>query len=100
METVVLNLCGLWLWLTRGGRTSRYTEVAHTLRSAHTYLWADYATRASTIDRGFLLPEQSEALVILQRQAALVARTSNRFASISECRKLISEEFTRPQRAA
>ena len=100
METLVLNLCGLWLWLTRKGRTSRYSEVAHTLHSAHTYLWADYATRASALDRGFLLPEQSEALVILERQAALVACTSNRFGSLSECRKLISEEFTQSQKAA
>jgi hypothetical protein len=47
-----------------------------------------------------MLPEQSEALTILERQAALVAHTSNRFASISECRKLISEEFSETQKAA
>jgi hypothetical protein len=100
METIVLNLCGFWLWLTRKQRTSRYSEVAHILHSARTYLWADYATRASTLDRGALLPEHSEALVILERQAALVAHTSNRFATISECRKLISEEFSESQKAA
>jgi hypothetical protein len=100
METVVLYLCGIWLWLTRRRRTSRYSEVADTLHSARTYLWTDYATRASTLDRGSLLPEQHEALIILERQAALVVLTSRRFASLSECRKLISEEFTQPQKAA
>jgi hypothetical protein len=100
MEMIVLNLCGFWLWLTRRQRTSRYSEVVHILSSARTYLWADYATRASTLDRGTLLPEQAEALVILERQATLVANTSRRFASIRECRKLISEEFSESQKAA
>jgi hypothetical protein len=100
METIVLNLCGLWLWLTRKRRTSEYGEVAELLNAAHTYLLSDYTTRASTLDRGSLLPQHREALVILERQAALVAHTSNRFASISECRKLISEEFADMQKAA
>jgi len=95
METIVLNLCGFWLWLTRKRRASAYGEVAELLHAAHSYLLSDYTTRASTLDRGALLPEHREALVILKRQAALVAHTSNRFATISECRKLISEEFTR-----
>ena len=100
METVVLHLCGLWLWLTRKSRTSRYSEVAHTLNSAWSYLWSDYATRASTLDRGFLLPEQTEALTILDRQAALVSETSSRFHSLSECRKLITEVLGQPSKAA
>jgi hypothetical protein len=100
MDTIVLHLSGFWLWLTRKRRTSEYGEVAELLQAAHTYLRDDYATRASTLDRGFMLPEHSEALTILERQAALVAHTSNRFASISECRKLISEEFSRTQKAA
>jgi hypothetical protein len=100
METLVLNLCGFWLWLTRKSRTSRYTEVADTLASARTYLWTDYASRASTRDRGFLLPAQVEALTILERQAKLVTLTSRRFDSLSECRKLITEELAEPQKAA
>jgi hypothetical protein len=100
METLVLNLCGFWLWLTRKSRTSRYTEVADSLASARTYLWTDYASRASTRDRGFLLPAQVEALTILERQATLVTQTSRRFDSLSECRKLITEELAEPQKAA
>ena len=100
METLVLNLCGFWLWITRKSRTSRYSEVADTLTSARIYLWSDYATRASTQERGSLLPEQIEALTILERQATMVARTSRRFHSLSECRKLIAEELIEPQRAA
>lgn len=100
METLVLNLCGFWLWLTRRSRTKRYDEVSDTLTSAHTYLFSDYANRASTQARGFLLPEQREALTILQRQATLVAQTSRRFHSLSECRKLITEELMQPKKAA
>jgi hypothetical protein len=100
METLVLHLCGLWLWLTRKSRTSRYTEVAGTLDSARTYLWSDYANRASTRDRGALLPEHIEALSILERQAKLVAQTSLRFDSITECRKLVTEELLQPPKAA
>jgi hypothetical protein len=100
METIVLNLCGFWLWLTRKRRASRYSQVADTLHSARTYLLSDYTTRASTLDRGGLLPEHREALTILERQAALVAHTSNRFATVSECRKLISEEFIESKKAA
>lgn len=100
METLVLNLCGFWLWLTRKSRTYKYREIAHTLVSARTYLWSDYSNRASTRDRGFLLPEHTEALTILERQAALAAQTSRRFRSLTECRKLVIEELSRPQRAA
>jgi hypothetical protein len=100
METLVLNLCGLWLWITRKSRTSRYSEVAGTLASARSYLWTDYSSRASTLDRGFLLPEQIEALTILERQTALVTQTSQRFDSLSECRKLITEELAQPPKAA
>lgn len=100
METLVLNLSGFWLWLTRKSRTSRYSEVAGTLASARTYLLSDYATRASTLDRGFLLAEQVEALTILDRQATLVAQTSRRFDSLSECRKLITEELAEHPKAA
>ena len=100
MENLVLNLCGFWLWLTRKSRSSRYTEVADTLTSARTYLWTDYANRASTRDRGSLLPEHVEALRILERQATLVAQTSRRFDSLSECRKLMTEELMQPPKAA
>ena len=77
METLVLNLCGLWLWITRKSRTSRYSEVAGTLASARSYLWTDYSSRFHTR-----------------------AQTSQRFDSLSECRKLIWEELSHPTKAA
>jgi len=100
MEKLVLFLCGLWLWLTRKRRATRYTQVANTLQSAHLYLVRDYANRASTQARGALLPDQLEALTILERQVALAAHTSRRFHSLTECYRLATEELTQPQRAA
>jgi hypothetical protein len=100
MENLVYSLYGLWFWLTRKYRATVYTEVAQTLDSARTYLIADYATRASTRDRGSLLPAQVEALSILDRHGALVARTSRRFDSLRECRKFVTEELADPPKAA
>jgi len=100
MERLVLTLCGLWFWLTRKYRASRYTEVAGTLNSAWSYLRSDYATQASTRDRGALLPHQTEALSILERHTALVARTSRRFDTFSDCCEFVTEELTQPPKAA
>jgi hypothetical protein len=100
MEKLVLFLCGLWLWITRKRRSLHYRKVAGTLNSAHLYLSSDYATRASTRDRGFLLPHQIEALTILQRQVALASQTSHRFDSFTECCRIAIEELTHPQKAA
>jgi hypothetical protein len=100
METLVLSLYGLWFWLTRKYRAAAYNEVAETLDSARTYLIADSANRASTRARGFLLPDQEEALRILDRHTALVARTSRRFDSLRECRKFVAEELATPPKAA
>lgn len=100
METLVLNLYGLWFWLTRKYRATQYSEVAGTLSSARVYLWNDYATRASARDRGSLLPHQVEALTILDRHGAVVSRNSRRFNSLSNCCKFVAEELTQPQKAA
>jgi hypothetical protein len=100
MENLVLSLYGLWFWLTRKYRAAAYNDVAETLHSARIYLWSDYATRASTRDRGFLLPDQIEALNILDHHVALVANTSLRFDSLSECRKFVAEELNEPPKAA
>jgi hypothetical protein len=100
MENFVFSLYGLWFWLTRKYRATCYSEVAHTLTSARMYLFSEFATRASTRDRGSLLPHQVEALTILERQADLVARTSNRFQTIRECRKFVTEELAEPRKAA
>jgi hypothetical protein len=100
MENLVYSLYGLWFWLTRKYRAAVYNEVAQTLDSARTYLFTDYATRASTRDRGFLLPAQVEALTILDRHGELVARTSRRFGTFGECRKFVTEELADPPKAA
>ena len=100
MAKTVLFVCGLWLWLTRKRRATRYGEVANSLQSARLYLFSDYATRASTQDRGYMLPEHVEALHILERQLGLVSRTSSRFHSLIECYRLATEEFTQPPEAA
>jgi hypothetical protein len=100
METLVVSVYGLWFWLTRKYRAAVYSEVAHTLDSARTYLITDYANRASTRARGFLLPYQVEALRILDCHTEFAARTSQRLHSLRECRKFVSEELATPPKAA
>ena len=97
METLVLSLYGLWFWMTRDYRASRYREAASTLNSARSHLWNDFATRASTRDRGALLPHQVEALAILERHSALADRTSHRFNSLGNCVRFIFEELAQPR---
>jgi hypothetical protein len=100
MEKLVLNLCGLWFWLTRKSRTNRYSEVANSLTSARLYLFSDYTSRASTRDRGRLLPQHIEALSILEHHIALTYNTAQRFDTLDECCKFVTEELTPPSRAA
>ncbi len=94
MEKFVFSLYGVWFWLTRKYRSAVYGEAAVALAEAREYLWNDYATRASTIDRGSLLPQHIEALAVLDRHSALAARTSSRFASLRECIRFIAEELS------
>lgn len=97
MEAFVLSVYGLWFWLTRNYRAARYREAADSLRAARLYLLNDFATRASTRDRGYMLPHQVEALELLERHGAFIAQTSRRFRSLSECCRFIAEELTEPQ---
>src|SRR5579872_4687166 len=97
METFVLTLYGLWFWLTRDYRATHYSEAASTLNSARAYLFSDFSGRASTRDRGTLLPHQMEALAILEQHGALVDRTSRRFTSLSECCRFVTAERTQPE---
>jgi hypothetical protein len=85
MEQTVLFFYGCWLWLTRKRRTLRYRQIASSLHSASVYLSSDFAGRASTRDRGFLLPDQEEALGILQQQSTRAFQTSRRFESLRKC---------------
>ena len=94
METAILHLCGLWFWLTRSFRMDSYREASETLQDARAYLANDFAARASTRDRGGLLPDQIEALALLERHGKLAARTIRRFESLSECCHFVIEELT------
>ena len=100
MERLVLFLCGFWFWLTRKPRVSHYQEIAEFLDSAKLYLISDYNGRASTADRGGLLPDQVEALNILERRHAHAKQTSSRFESLGECVRMVTEELTQTQKAA
>jgi len=94
METFVLKLYSVWFWITRKYRVARYAEAADTLNSAWAHLWGDFVNRASTRDRGSLLPHQIEALSIVERYAALARRTTQRLNSLGECSEFIREELT------
>ena len=94
METMVLYLCGYWFWLTRSFRMESYGEAAETLKAARAYLVHDFAHRASTRDRGGLLPEQSEALAMLDRHSKFAKRSARRFESLVECCRFVIEELT------
>ena len=96
METLVLNLYGLWFWLTRKHRAIQYSRAGRLLNAASAYLQADYAGRASTRDRGSLLPEQVQALNLIESHAALVENAVRRFDSLRDCCRFVTEELTRP----
>jgi len=80
--------------LTRKFRVDSYNEAAEALRAARRYLARDLPAAASTRDRGQLLPEQLEAIAILDRHSAIASRTSRRFESLGECCRFVIEELT------
>ena len=100
MERLVLFLCGFWFWITRGSRSTHYKQVAEYLDSAKLHLVSDFNARASTRARGGLLPDQREAVEILERKRALAFLTSRRFHSLSECIRMVAEELAQPSEAA
>ncbi len=100
MERLVVYLCGLWFWLTRNHRSRPYQKAAEYLDAAKDYLVSDFYQRASTRDRGGLLPDQREAVDILERQRAHAAQTSARFQSLAECVRMVAEELNGPARLA
>src|SRR5438270_9186395 len=93
MDKIVLSICGMWFWLTRRRRVNAYSEAAATLELAHAYLVRDFSSRASTRDRGLLLPEQREALSILQNHAIDTYVAATRFASLGECCRFVADEL-------
>lgn len=94
METIVLYLCGFWFWLTRKFRIDSYNEAAGLLEEARDYLAQDFSGRASTRDRGAMLPEQTEALRLLEQHSAITTRARSRFDSLSETCSFVFEELT------
>lgn len=95
MEVFTLYLCGLWFWMTRRRRVTVYSAAAETLQLAHAYLMYDFSCRASTLARGQLLPQQREALSILQHHATDTYVTATRFASLRECCRYVAAELRR-----
>ena len=93
MERVVLWLCGFWFWVTRRFRAGVYRQGADILSSAQEYLRNDYATWASTRDRGGLLPFHNEALDILEHQQAEAITIADRLESLAECCRFVTEEL-------
>ena len=93
MDKIVIALCGIWFWLTRRWRVDTYCAAAETLELAHAYLLRDFATRASTRDRGILLPQHHEALSILQHHAVDTYVTATRFANFRDCCRFVAEEM-------
>ncbi|HEX3569671.1 MAG TPA: hypothetical protein VHU44_02495 [Acidobacteriaceae bacterium] len=95
MDKIVLSICGLWFWMTRRRRVTAYSDAAATLELAHAYLLRDFYCRASTRDRGILLPHQTEALSILQNHAIDTYVAATRFSSLGECYRLVTDELSR-----
>lgn len=93
MERIVVYICGLWFWVTRRWRVYAYSEAAATLELAHAYLLRDFFNRASTRDRGLLLPFHHEALAILQNHAIDTYVAATRMANLRECCQFVSEEL-------
>ena len=94
METTILYICGLWFWLTRRFRMDSYAEAAEFLKAARIHLEQDFAARASTRERGHLLPDQIEALALLEQRSAIAAHTVHRLESLAECCRFVIEELT------
>ncbi len=67
MTPVVALVTALWLRVRRRHYAEQYNIVALKLRHAHTYLYRDRMSWASNISRGRLLPEQEQAIQILDK---------------------------------
>jgi hypothetical protein len=94
MDEMVLAICGVWFWMTRRRRIRDYSSAAYTLTLAHAYLLGDFSSRASNRDRGNLLPDQIEALAILQNHAVSTYTWATRFESLRQCCRYVAQELT------
>jgi hypothetical protein len=93
METTVLYLCGVWFWLTRKWRVAAYSDAARQLDIARMYLLRDFTSRASTCDRGRMLPHQIEAVALLERHAEQTLATASHFQNLLDCCRFVSGEI-------
>jgi hypothetical protein len=94
MNSIVFTMCGVWFWLTRRRRIRDYSSAAYSLTLAHAHLLNDFRTRASIREHGNLLPDQLEALNILEAHAASTYLWATRFDSLRQCCRYIAEELT------
>jgi hypothetical protein len=67
MDKLILLLCTLWYKLMRKHYRLKIRRAQRVIRHAKIYLEDDFLTRHSNIDRGYLLPEQTDALGTLLR---------------------------------
>jgi hypothetical protein len=91
----VFALCGIWVWFTRRRRMAVYVEAAKTLELAHASLLREFTSRASTSDRGTLLPHQVEALSLLERHATMTYIAVSRFPNLRWCLTFVAGELGR-----
>jgi hypothetical protein len=93
MERIVLTLCGLWVWMTRRRRIAAYIAAAKTLEFAHAHLLHDFSSRASTSDRGTLVPHQIEALALLEKHATGTYIAVEQLSNLGRCCRFVAEEL-------
>ena len=98
METIILHIYGLWFWMTRRFRMESYQGAAEFLEAAYAHLEQDFLARASTLERGHLLPDQIEALALLERHSTIAERTAYRLGSLAECCRFVIELFQNSKR--
>jgi hypothetical protein len=93
MERLVLALCGIWVWMTRRRRIVAYIAAAKTLEFAHAHLLHDFSSRASTSDRGTLLPHQMQALSLLENHATETYMAVAHLSTLGPCCRFVAEEL-------
>lgn len=93
MDRLVLALCGIWVWMTRRRRIAAYISAAKTLEFAHGHLLRDFTSRASTSDRGTLLPHQTEALSLLEGHAIETYFAATRLSNFVACCSFVAEDL-------
>jgi hypothetical protein len=82
-----------WFYLRRRHVLQRHREAAMQLWTAQRYLSNDFTSRASTRSRGYLLPEQLEALELLRQAAHDTLRRADDYLRLRTCYRRVREEL-------